>query len=282
MDLFDVVAAVAKPEPPPPTASSEEKAQAFYDLMSENLVRHRGQTKSAIRNGYLRASSMAKALAMLPALRAADKVEKFEAAFMSDERDAGAIATLDAGHTIHDRWQQVHLAEWGLLWGDWRCVKCEKQFVGTAPDTCDCGSKRFDFEERMVKDDVLRYSGHADGLLLLPGDKEWPRTLLELKSISSAGWDMLAAPQEDHMVQIHAYMRRAQDTFALPAPVKETMMVYIDKGKQARWRRNDDGSFTCVSPPRWKVYHVDFDGDRWGTIEAGLKEFWAIRDGLAA
>jgi CRISPR/Cas system-associated exonuclease Cas4 (RecB family) len=71
--------------------------------------------------------------------------------------------------------------------------------------------------EVAIIDKKNRHLGHADGILLIDGEKY----LLEIKSINSRGFAALTAPKEEHKMQVHAYMKSLG--------LKWTIFVYLDK-----------------------------------------------------
>jgi hypothetical protein len=96
-----------------------------------------------------------------------------------------------AVHTVVQRW----LGRLKLLYGDWRCPKCEdvvyRGRLGTV--TCDCGAETV-YEELQFDG---KPSGHCDGLVklgeLTPGDKDF--AVLEVKTTSERRLEQVIKPQ---------------------------------------------------------------------------------------
>lgn len=289
MDLSDIVkqSAAAAAQVDTPKGWSVLKAKGFYQRIVDFVETDVASASQSIKDGFIRASAIPSMLGNLPLLRMASSYDIFTE--LAKKPEAGAQATFDYGTALHWWFQHKYLGPMGALWGEWRCVKCDHVEEGVMPVSCEkCDCERFDFVETWIGDTQYRYRGHADGLIVEEGATE-PTAQLEIKSISTAGWDRLTEPMDDHMVQTHAYMRAPQrfllddrgDIYSMPRkPVRECFYLYIDKGKQALWRRNIDGSFEVTSPPRWKVFHRFFDDHRWMEIAAKLDEMWAIHDQL--
>jgi hypothetical protein len=189
--------------------------------------------------------------------------------------DIGTRLTFDVGHALHWWWQNRYLGPMGRLWGDWYCQRCgEVTVTGAMPETCSTcngGRSLFVYQEKLVVDDKLRYSGHPDGLLLEEpgiGRDGKPRFVFELKSISSSGFSGLGSePQWAHVVQVHAYMRLVG--------VYEALIVYADKGKQCDWTINLEGFH--AGRPHVRVFHVRYDASFWAEIEQRIKDHWRAR-----
>lgn len=261
--------------------SPEVDAQRAKADRFRNAVFHRVREKRCaitsrppIENGMLRVSGIAKILAALPQIREARSL--VELLPISPPNTIGEQMNFDVGHALHNWWQNVYVgdltAESGFrLWGNWTCRGCGAMHRGGCrpQDSCACGLENsFIYTELEVTNTALRYRGHPDGLLI-EGDRP-PSIVMEIKTIGSSAWDKLFKPADDHRIQVHCY-ERATDC-------REALYVYIDKGKQSKWRRNPDGSFKTVGEPRVKVFHEQFDDTLWNEIETGVNEFWTIYD----
>jgi len=206
------------------------------------------------------------------------------------KRNAGGVLTVDVGHAQHAWWQNRYLGPMGWLWGRWLCARCGGSSVGLMPERCpgcdagryervefadDDGEVRHDYVsvisygEFAVRDDELKYSGHPDGLLVVPG---YPRKVLfEFKTIKTDRYEPLKAPKPEHLDQVHAYMRRTNTT--------EALAVYADKGKQCPWRI---GSGRFISgEARVKVFLVEFDEEVWAGVAERIRNHWRAVEGVS-
>lgn len=201
---------------------------------------------------------------------------------VGEQRSAGGVMTADIGHQAHAWWQNKYLGPAGVLWGEWVCVRCspvievggrltlEPVLIGLMPERCPkcdaprviAGQQIVAFNEMLVRDDKLRYGGHPDGLLVIPGYDR--RVLFELKTIKTDAFDKLRRPKSEHGVQVSAYMRLTDTT--------EALVTYIDKGRQCPWRVVA-GRFIS-GEARIKVFHVPFNVDLWAKVEEGIREHW--------
>lgn len=109
----------------------------------------------------------------------------------------------DQGSAIHDLVRERYLGPMGVLYGEWRCAKCEGITTGAMPKRCRCGGRRLLYEEREVKNEELGIVGHLDGLEQRPGAG---LGVLEIKTIDGALFKMLKQPQPEHTFRTHVYM----------------------------------------------------------------------------
>jgi len=169
---------------------------------------------------------------------------------------AGNFLTFDVGHALHHWWQNNYLGPMGLIIGDWYCSRCNKNVHnGTQPKVCPkCFGDRsvvLTYAESIVRDDKLGYVGHCDGVLVLAGRK----VIFEFKTASPTEYEKLTQPKIQHIVQAHAYMNGLK--------VRETLVVYQNKGRQCGWTKNEEG--WKAGRPEIKVFHLKFDDDYWTT-----------------
>lgn len=206
---------------------------------------------------------------------------------VAEKKLVGHQLTYDVGTATHSWWQNKYLGPWQRLWGHWFCSKCGAvTFTGLMPHKCpDCGKGRtywatwededgnaqtgkvdnIIYVEKALIDEELGYTGHPDGVLVDPAIGGAPQMLFELKTISPSGYEKLGnKPKTDHVIQMHAYMRLLK--------MREGLLVYTDKGKQADWR-NVGGRLT-PSNPHIKVFHIEFDDDFWAKIETRIKDHY--------
>ncbi len=119
--------------------------------------------------------------------------------------NAQGIFRLDTGTYIHNRWTD-YWRELGVLYGDWYCTFCE-QITKNAlcPEICiHCGRNKLRYNEVPIRDEKLKISAIADGILILK-DR---RVLWECKSINNKGFKELektGKPKEEHFFQANIY-----------------------------------------------------------------------------
>lgn len=83
-----------------------------------------------------------------------------------------------AGHDAHHKWQRW-LQEMGDLWGTWKCLSCEDEWIDTSPECCrTCGKILLKYQEVNLEHEDYLLVGHADGAV--------PRlnSFVEVKSFS--------------------------------------------------------------------------------------------------
>jgi len=228
--------------------------------------------------GYLRASGIHEVCGRREAIYSAGFYEEVPVQF-----SLGSRLTMDVGSSMHEWWQNKYLGPAQFLWGPWFCHSCQKvSSTGLMPEkcpVCGVGRRSLEYQEIEAKDDVLKYAGHPDGLLidftdaitllgnLVRGKPLDPETLFELKSISSYGYKKLTEPHPEHYSQVHAYMRLLK--------VPSALVVYVDRGSLCDWTVKD-GTFTA-GEIHVKVYHVVFDAEYWAAFEHRIEEFWRAR-----
>jgi len=274
MDFSDIIQLL---NTSPEVDLQREKADRFKGAVFHRIREKRCSITSRppIENGLLRVSGIANVLAALPQMREANSLA--ELLPIEPPNTIGQQMNFDVGHALHGWWQNVYVsdltAESGFrLWGDWTCRGCGATHRGgfKPQDSCACGRENpFIYTELEVTNPTLRYRGHPDGLLV-EGDLLDPSIVMEIKTIGPTAWDKIFKPADDHRIQVHCYERATG--------CREALYVYVDKGKQSKWRRNPDGSFKTVGEPRVKVFHETFDDALWSEIESGIGEFWSIYD----
>jgi hypothetical protein len=201
----------------------------------------------------------------------------------------GQQLTFDFGTAMHAWWQNRYLGPAGRLWGLWFCAKCKAvTFEGLMPKKCpDCGTGRtywtrghfgsakvenITYVESALKCEEFGYTGHPDGMLVDPAIGGAPQMLFELKTISPSGYTSLRKPKDDHVIQMHAYMRLLK--------MREALIVYIDKGKQCEWNFTPDGLKS--GEPHVKIFHVAYDDEFWEQIAKRITDYWDARGLMAA
>ena len=152
----------------------------------------------------------------------------------------------DEGHFIHAKWQN-RIYEMGNMYGDFKCVSCEKITSGLSPRNCEhCNFYRLEYAEVSVVDDSLRISGHTDGWVKNLGND----FLIEIKSIGAGtlrfeapdllydadgdvtkAWKNIRRPFRGHLLQGQMYLELARRMFGEEAP-KEIVFLYELKADQ--------------------------------------------------
>lgn len=147
-----------------------------------------------------RASGLSKICERQEVLRSILMVE------MNEEIDPTLQMTFDIGHGFHHIVQNKWLDH--LLHGDWLCLGCAKRHIKSKkPETCQCGSKSFQYIELEYDSDELFLTGHPDGVLVLPSGH---KILLELKTTNSQYFQYIVSsgrPLAAHVDQVMIYLR---------------------------------------------------------------------------
>ncbi len=284
-DLFKMLADPPPPTtalpPPPPAAPAPTDGMPLslpdrFKRVALGYIKGSAGTGGRYEN-YLRASGLHSVCGRCTAI-----FREHPSLNVGEQRSAGGVMTADIGHQAHAWWQNKYLGPAGVLWGEWVCVRCSPVtevegrpsltpvLVGLMPAQCpECDAPRvlasqqiIAFNEMLVRDDKLRYSGHPDGLLVIPDYAR--RVLFELKTIKTDAFDKLRRPKPEHCVQVNAYMRLTDTT--------EALVTYIDKGRQCPWRVAA-GQFIS-GEARVKVFRVAFNADLWAKVEEGIREHW--------
>lgn len=254
----------AESELPPEELTDGDFAQDLLDDFLEWLVR--GKTEPPRAPG-LHCSSLWKTCPRVPLLEAR------YAEYLTVESDsAGQRLTYDVGHAIHDLVQNTFMGPFGRLYGNWKCLSCQKiVHEGTMPRACprcdipwrceEDGVQNIVYAEMFVSDDDLKYCGHCDGIML---SREGKKFVFEFKTISKSQYGGLKAPKHEHVVQVHAYMNALG--------LKKAVVMYLDKGSQADWKQLPDG--TWISPnPHVKMFLVEWDADLWANMERRIRDY---------
>lgn len=187
---------------------------------------------------------------------------------------AGERLTYDMGHALHHLIQNDYLGPFGRLWGDWKCLGCQKiVFRGTMPISCptcelpwrnqEDGHQNIVYSELLIQHPELDYQGHCDGVLLgrLP-----TKRVFEFKTKSKSMYDTLRHPDMPHVVQVHGYMHALD--------ISEAILLYLDKGSQCDWTRDEGGKF-IAGAPHLKAFVVKFDNELWSHMEKRIRDYHA-------
>lgn len=267
MDLIDVFSdepEITSEKPPAPPPVDGDIAQEFREDFLHWLVH--GKTEPPRAPG-LHCSSLWSTCPRVPLL------EKKYAQYLRVEEDsAGQRLTYDVGHALHDMVQNSYLGPFGRLWGNWKCLRCQEiTYQGLMPKTCPrCelpwrdpvdGSQNILYAEMFVSDDDLKYCGHCDGIVL---SRAGHKFVFEFKTISKSQFPGLRAAKHEHVVQCHAYMHALK--------LRKAVVLYLDKGSQADWKKMPDGSW--ISPnPHLKAFLIEFDQKLWDTMSRRIREY---------
>lgn len=281
ISIGDLIAQFKDPAPEPRVGAAEEwfaEFQAWLVNDYERVVHH-------VRKPGLHASALGSVCGRRNLL-----ISAFGANVV--KHTAGNYFTFDVGHAMHFWWQERYLGPKQELWGDWMCAACpcpkcgphiaklgdlsreEKQEIykscgtcqktgrkvtrGFMPLECSCGVSWQDavrYLELPVENEELDYVGHTDGVLV---HSKWPKRVFEFKTISPTEYDKLnAGPKLDHIVQAHAYMS--------PLGLDEALIIYENKGSQAKWSVNMFGQFVA-GDAKVLPFTVRFDQELWDGI----------------
>lgn len=224
-----------------------------------------GKTDSPRAPG-LHCSSLWRTCPRVPLLK-----KKYAEYLTVEKLSAGQQLTFGVGHALHDLMQNTLLGPFGRLWGDWKCLSCqETTHKGTMPEVCaKCGVKWRDekdgiqnivYSELFVADDVLKYCGHCDGVMLSRAGEKF---IFEFKTISKSQYGGLRQPKHEHVIQVHAYMNALG--------IDQAVILYLDKGSQADWRKKPDG-WTCTNP-HLKSFLVKFDSSVWEPVIDRIRDY---------
>jgi hypothetical protein len=225
-----------------------------------------GKTEPPRKPG-LHCSSLWKTCARVPLIE-----KKYSKYLAIEQLVAGQRLTYDVGHSLHHLVQNSYMGPFGRLWGKWKCLACQEiTHEGTMPQSCpkcdapwrneDDGSQNIVYDELFVENDTLKYCGHCDGILITRSGK---KVVFEFKTISKSQYGGLREPKHEHVMQVHAYMAALGFDVAI--------ILYLDKGSQADWRKLSDGTWSCKNP-HIKVFQVRFDKQIWEPMIERIKDY---------
>ena len=183
----------------------------------------------------------------------------------------GNYMTFDAGHMLHHLWQDKYFGPSQLLYGNWKCLGClnvmEDRLMPKKCSSCGAERWRIKYEEMKVRVSLSApVVGSTDGVIIEEaGNVLSKKRILELKSLSPSRFKLKKAPDPEHIVQVHVYMKGMG--------LDEAILVYIDRGKQCSWSVRN-GEFKA-GQPNVKTYVVKFDEKLWAEIEA-MVEVYAL------
>jgi hypothetical protein len=264
--LADIFGGVPKDEDEDeaPRRLVAESANPAWDFVKDlaHWLEH-GKTEPPRKPG-LHASSLWKTCARIPLLSK-------QHVLSLEPIKAGQRMTFDVGSALHFWMQNDYLGPMGRLWGDWKCLRCQKVVAqGTMPEHCpECdapwrsrdGCYNINYSESFVQDRELDYCGHCDGLLL---DRTLQKKrVFEFKTISKSQYGGLHEAKAAHVIQVHAYMHTLD--------LQEAIVLYWDKGSQCDWSRTD-GKW-IAGPPHLKAYLIRFSSSLWGAMVARIKDY---------
>lgn len=175
--------------------------------------------------------------------------------FIQERHPLRLQSIFDTGHAAHAKWQG-YLAEMGKLYGKWACSGCENSVLGPVPEdsyVCEsCGSRRFIYDEVLLKNEDLLIEGSTDGWVTGLG----PDYLLEVKTVGTGtiraynpallsesdynlekAFDLIRRPFKDHRRQGQMYLYLAHDMYDKKLvdrePPEEAVVLYDCKANQA-------------------------------------------------
>jgi hypothetical protein len=124
--------------------------------------------------------------------------------------EPAAARFFDQGNATHKWWQNEIYGPAGILYGDWRCTRCQELVTNTTMPAAKCKKSftgacagTWEFIEPEVNIDIhgVRVTGNSDGRLLWEGEL----TLLEMKSMRTEDWTKLKLPWPKHIMQGSIY-----------------------------------------------------------------------------
>ncbi len=258
--LPTTTASALSPPPKVETSIGADFRADFLDWLENGLV-------DTPRAPGLHCSSLWKTCPRVPLLE-----KKYAKYIQIEKNSAGQQLTFDVGHALHHHVQNKWMGPFGRLWGRWKCLVCQMvTHEGTMPGTCpkcdvdwrdkEDGILNIVYDEMFVVDDKLKYCGHCDGILLTRAGN---KVVFEFKTISKSQYGGLRAPKYEHIIQVHAYMAALGLT--------EAVVLYLDKGSQADWRKLSDGTWSCKNP-HIKVFQVSFDHTIWANLSKRIMKY---------
>lgn len=157
------------------------------------------------------------------ALRELHKVEVKE-----DTPSTALQRIFDTGTALHTWYQDQYLGPAGILWGGWRCDRCEYVQQGTMPGGHYCTPGltpgNFHYVEPVVEIPEIGLRGRVDGVLV--DDKGVPRRVLDMKTINERRFKALRGPEvkDRRQVLIYNHLLRRE----LPT-LEDGVLLYISK-----------------------------------------------------
>ena len=138
---------------------------------------------------------------------------------------------LDMGTAIHWWYQNHHLADMGILKGNWKCIKCNQLHKDVvAPDKCDsCETPRKEgtdeqinilYQEVRVSSDKYGVVGSIDGVIIRPEAPQGVR-IWDLKTINNHRMTGLQGIHLHYITQMMWYMECTG--------IHETEVTYVNK-----------------------------------------------------
>jgi hypothetical protein len=123
----------------------------------------------------------------------------------------------DWGTAWHWFVQNHYFGPMGLLWGSWKCNRCERTVHETfMPEPCEkchhwkAGAVKrggfWTYIEPKVFNKEWKIPGHADGILILSKDPAGAKSLLEVKTINADDFKKLSGPKPEHAFQVNLYL----------------------------------------------------------------------------
>jgi len=154
--------------------------------------------------------------------------------------DDKTLRIFDLGTAIHELYQNVYFGKMGILWGRWKCRRCDSIYWGYTPQFCDncpkITSDDFEYHEIPVRAKIPEHDayivGKSDGIVFLRGI----HYLLEIKSIGSYGYAGLDEARDYQVTQARLYAELIRQGFVrgipdgIPIPViAGIIMLYVGK-----------------------------------------------------
>ena len=184
--------------------------------------------------------------------------------------EAGLLRIFDVGSALHYWYQNFYFARMGILWGKWKCLRCDHIYWGKSPKKgCPtCGDKAiWDYQEVPVRASLPggfenQIVGHSDGIILI--GKLW--YLLEIKSINDNGFTWQKKVKEAHEKQAQIYAELIRQGFVdfggaekIEIPrIHKILIFYVNKNnsKERQYLIDPDPSLARVELEKPHVVEV--------------------------
>ena len=127
----------------------------------------------------------------------------------SEEVYQGSERTFEIGHRLHSMMQDW-FSGMKVLFGGHKCKGCHEVYYGFQPDRCECGSRKFKYQEVRINYPKYHIGGHTDGIAVknFDPDKMYlaEKFVFEYKTMNPEQFALLRKPLDAHVEQACIYM----------------------------------------------------------------------------
>lgn len=137
----------------------------------------------------------------------------------------------DVGSAMHAWYQNNYFAQMHILWGKWKCLRCDGISWGLLPGEKNCShcgrSARWEYKEVPIKAPLpgnfqKQIVGRSDGIIQISG--KW--YLLEIKTINEYGFTWMKNAKDAHRAQVQVYAELIRQDFVdLSEVLKATVVI---------------------------------------------------------